>query len=120
MGSHALRRRADAGDHGRGREARPHTKRDRGGAYPVAITVVLTFTHAQLGRDAALAMLRGIVLSWIAFASCFLAIGLSLEALGVAMAICLGILAAVATSFLVIWMDRVVGATGQSKQNRSQ
>jgi uncharacterized membrane protein len=82
--------------------------------------VVLTFTHAQLGRDAALAMLRGIVLSWIAFASCFLAIGLSLEALGVAMAICLGILAAVATSFLVIWMDRVVGATGQSKQNRSQ
>jgi hypothetical protein len=36
------------------------------------------------------------------------------------MAICLGILAAVATSFLVIWMDRVVGATGQSKQNRSQ
>jgi hypothetical protein len=90
------------------------------GAYPVAITVVLTFTHAQQGRDAALAMLRGIVLSWIAFASCFLAIGVSLQALGVVVAICLGILAAVATSFPVHWMNRVVGAIGQSKQNRRQ
>ena len=31
--------------------------------YPVAITVVVTFTHVQLGRDGVLAMLRGSVLS---------------------------------------------------------
>ena len=70
--------------------------------YPVAISVVLTFTHAQLGRNAALAMLRGNVLSWISFASCFFAIGLSLDALGTAPAIGLGVLAAVATSVLAI------------------
>ena len=80
------------------------------GTYPVALTVVITFTHAQLGRNAAVAMLRGNVLSWIAFASCFLAIGLSLEALGTALAIGLGVLAAVATSVLVLGTDRVVAS----------
>src|SRR6516162_7774542 len=79
--------------------------------YPTAITVVLTFTHAQLGRNAALAMLRGNVLSWISFASCFLAIGLSLEALGIPPAIGLGVLAAIATSVLVLWTDRQVSAS---------
>ena len=81
------------------------------GTYPTAITVVLTFTHAQLGRNAALAMLRGNVLSWISFASCFLAIGLSLDALGIAPAIGLGVLAAIATSVLVLWTDRRVSAS---------
>jgi hypothetical protein len=80
------------------------------GTYPVAITVVITFTHAQLGRNAALDMLRGSVLSWISFVSCFLAIGLSLEALGTALAIGLGVLAAVATSVLVLWTDRIVAS----------
>ena len=78
------------------------------GTYPVAITVVVTFAHRQRGRNAAVAMLRGCVLSWISFASCFLAIGLSLEAVGVALAIGLGALAAVGTSIVVLWMDRVV------------
>jgi hypothetical protein len=78
------------------------------GTYPVVSTVVMTFTHAQLGREAALAMLRGSVLSWIAFASCFLAIGLSLEATGLALSICLGVLAAVATSVLALWTDRAL------------
>ncbi len=78
------------------------------GTYPVAITVVITFTHSQFGRNAALAMLRGSILSWISFASCFLAIGLSLEALGIALAIGLGVIAAVTTSVLVLWTDRVV------------
>ena len=72
------------------------------GTYPVVITVVITFTHSQFGRNAALAMLRGSVLSWISFASCFLAIGLSLEAVGIALAIGLGALAAVATSVFVL------------------
>jgi hypothetical protein len=76
------------------------------GTYPVAITVVLAFTHRQLGRNAALAMLRGIVLSWLSFASCFLAIGLSLETQGIALAIGVGVLAAVTTSVLVLWLDQ--------------
>jgi hypothetical protein len=78
------------------------------GTYPVAITVVVTFTHVQLSRDAVLAMLRGSVLSWFAFASCFLAIGLLVEELGVAVSMSVGVLAAVVTSVLVLWIDRVV------------
>jgi hypothetical protein len=62
------------------------------GTYPVAMTLVITFTHRQSGRDAVLAMLRGCVLSWISFTNCFLAIALSLEALGTAPAIGLGLL----------------------------
>jgi hypothetical protein len=78
------------------------------GTYPVAITVVITFTHVQFGRNAVLAMLRGSVLSWISFAICFLVIGLSLEALGIASTISLGVLAAVATSLLVLKADQVI------------
>jgi hypothetical protein len=81
------------------------------GTYPVAISVMMTFTHAQIGRNAVLAMLRGNVLSWLSFTSCFLAIGLSLEPLGIAVAIGLGALAAVATSVLVLWADLQRSAT---------
>jgi hypothetical protein len=56
------------------------------------------------------AMLRGSVLSWIAFASCFLAVGLALEAQGLAVAFALGVLAAVATTVLVLWIDRRLAA----------
>ena len=78
------------------------------GTYPVAVTVVIAFTHTQLGRNAALAMLRGSILSWFSFASCFLTIGLWVEVVGTALAVSLGVLAAVATSVLVLWTDRVV------------
>jgi len=77
------------------------------GTYPVAITVVVTFTHAQLGSDAVAAMLRGSVLMWFGFVSCFLAIGLLIEKLGIAVSMSFGVLAAVATSVLVLWLDRV-------------
>jgi hypothetical protein len=89
------------------------------GTYPVAITVVITFTHSQIGRNAVLDMLRGSVLSWISFASCFLAIGLSLEALGIASAIGLGVLAAVMTSVLVLWTDRVVAQASVRRSTAS-
>jgi hypothetical protein len=85
------------------------------GTYPVAITVVITFTHRQFGRNAALAMLRGSALSWISFASCFLAIGLSLETFGTGMAIGLGAIAALASSVLVLWMGRVVAWNEKSR-----
>jgi hypothetical protein len=76
------------------------------GTYPVAITVVIIFTHHQFGREPVTAMLRGCVLSWISFASCFVVIGLSLEVMGSALAIVLGALAAIVTSVLVLWMER--------------
>ena len=36
-------------------------------SYPVILTVVITFTHDRWGRDAAMAMLRGVMLSLIGF-----------------------------------------------------
>jgi hypothetical protein len=85
------------------------------GTYPVAITVVVTFTHRQFGRNAALAMLRGSVLSWNSFVSCFLAVGLSIETAGTAPAIGLGALAAVATSVLALWLDRIIARKEKSR-----
>lgn len=76
------------------------------GTYPVAISVMIPFTHVQFGRSAAACMLRGCVLSWLSFANCFIVIGLSLQAAGVAPAIGVGIFAATITSILVIDADR--------------
>jgi hypothetical protein len=75
------------------------------GTFPVVTTVVVTFTHHQWGRDAAIAMLRGSVLSWIALVSCFLATGLVIKPFGLAASLGLGALAAVGTTILVLWVD---------------
>src|SRR5262245_7227738 len=56
-------------------------------------TVVMTCTHHQFGREAAIAMLRGSVLSWIAFVSSFFVIGLALNQYGLAASRGLGALA---------------------------
>jgi len=99
LGSHARSRRSDSGDQCCSRDARPILSRIAG-TCPVGITIVIAFTHAQLGRNAALAVLRGSVLSWISFVSRFLATGRSLEALGIAPAIgCV--------RGGVLWTDRV-------------
>ena len=76
------------------------------GTYPVVTTVVVAFTHHQWGRAAAVGMLRGSVLSWISFASCFLAIGLTLEVIGLAPSLILGTACAAATSVVVLWLDK--------------
>ena len=76
------------------------------GTFPVVSTVVVAFTHHQWGREAAVGMLRGSVLSWISFASCFLAIGITLETIGLAPSLMLGAGFAAATSFVVLWLDR--------------
>ena len=76
------------------------------GTYPIVTTVMIPFTHHQFGRDAAIAMLRGSVLSWIGFASCFLVTGLVLQAYGLATALSLGALATLATMVVVLWIDR--------------
>ena len=76
------------------------------GTYPVITTVVLTFTHHQWSRGAAVALLREILFSWISFASCFLVIGLTLHEDGLAVSFALGALAAAVTSGLVLALDR--------------
>jgi hypothetical protein len=76
------------------------------GTYPVVTTVVTTFTHRQLGREAASIMLRGSVLSWLSFVSCFLVIGLTLKSRGIAVSMGLGALAALVTTIGVLWVDR--------------
>jgi protein-S-isoprenylcysteine O-methyltransferase Ste14 len=75
------------------------------GTYPVVTTVVMTFTHHQFGREAAIAMLRGSVLSWIGFVSSFFAVGLAIKPYGLAVSLGFGVLAAVGTTILVLWVD---------------
>ena len=62
----------------------------------------------RAGAPLALRAVTGTYHGRFSFASCFLVIGLSLEAPGIALAIGLGVLAAVMTSVLVLWTDRVV------------
>jgi hypothetical protein len=76
------------------------------GTYPVVTTVVTTFTHRQMGREAAVAMMRSSVLAWFGFVSCFLVIGFTLKSYGLAASLCLGALAAVGTTIVVLWIDR--------------
>ena len=78
------------------------------GTYPVITTVVLNITHHQWSREAAVALLRGILFRWISFASCFLvSIGITLHEYGLAvLSSALGALAAAVTSGLVLALDR--------------
>jgi hypothetical protein len=83
------------------------------GTYPVVTTVVTTFTHHQMGREAAVTMMRGSVLSWLSFVSCFLVVGLTLKSHGLAASLGLGALAALVTTILVLWIDRLAAARTQ-------
>lgn len=74
--------------------------------FPVVSSVVLTFTHHQQGAGAALEMIRGSILSWFSFATFFLTIGLTLPFLGLAPALVLGTIGALASSRVVLWVDR--------------
>ena len=77
------------------------------GTFPIAISVIVAFTHWQSGPQAVALMLRGCVVSWISFTNCFVVVGLTLEALGVAAALGLGVLVGVLTS-VVILLSEVV------------
>lgn len=76
------------------------------GTYPVVTTVVTTFTHHQLGPEAAIAMMRSSVLTWFGFVVCFVVIGLTLKSYGLAASLCFGVLAAVGMNIAVFWIDR--------------
>lgn len=76
------------------------------GTYPVISTVVVSFTHHQWGREAAVAILRGMMLSLISFASTFMVVGLLLTELGLAVTYALACLAGGVTSVSVLAIDR--------------
>lgn len=81
------------------------------GTFPIAISVVVAFTHHQSGPDAASTMLRGCILSWIAFANCFIVIGLTVDHLGVVTALGLGVLVGALTSAVSLCSRRLKPAT---------
>ena len=90
------------------------------GTYPVVSTVATTFTHHRFGRDAAIAMVRGSVLSWIGFVSCFLVIGLALKPYGLAASLGLAALATVGTTILVLWIDRFAASRTRREAIKSE
>jgi hypothetical protein len=71
-------------------------------SFPVILTVVGSFSHHQLGRDAVLRMHRGITISLIGFALFFFVIGSLTPTLGLALSFALGTLASLAFSGTLI------------------
>jgi hypothetical protein len=75
-------------------------------SYPVILTVVGSFTHHQLGRDAILQVLRGISLSLIGFVLFFLVAGYGIPSLGFATAFALAAVTSMSFSGLMIALTR--------------
>ena len=75
--------------------------------YPAMVTVIGTFTHRQWGLDAVRHMLRGLTLSLLVFVAFFLAVGISLPAVGlVASFIVAAALVLVIDAVLLVMMRR--------------
>ncbi|HRD77042.1 MAG TPA: hypothetical protein PK264_14115 [Hyphomicrobiaceae bacterium] len=75
------------------------------GTFPAISTVVVTFTHHRWGAGAATAIMRGLLLSLLSFASCFLVIGELIISHGIAVSFLLGVLAGGVTSLAVLSAD---------------
>jgi hypothetical protein len=75
-------------------------------SYPVILTVVGSFTLHQWGRDALLAILRGISLSLLGFVAFFAVLGHAMPVIGLEAAFALATVAGVAISALLIVVDR--------------
>jgi hypothetical protein len=76
-------------------------------SYPVILTVVGSFTHHQLGRDAILRVLRGIALSLIGFAIFFCVVGTLTPSLGLVTAFAIAAAASISFSgSLILWSQR--------------
>jgi hypothetical protein len=75
------------------------------GTFPAISTVVVTFTHHRWGASAAVAIMRGLLLSLLSFASCFLVIGELVISHGIPVAYGLGAAAAAMTSLIVLPVD---------------
>jgi hypothetical protein len=75
-------------------------------SFPVILTVVGSFTHHQLGRDAILRVLRGISLSLIGFVLFFLVAGYGMPIVGFFPAFGLAALVSVSFSGMTILISR--------------
>lgn len=74
--------------------------------YPAITSVVTPFTHARAGADAARRILRGVLLSHIAFALLFLTVAVSIEAIGVVASYAAALTVALTVSAGVFIADR--------------
>jgi hypothetical protein len=74
--------------------------------YPVVLTVVGSFTHHQLGADAVLRILRGIMLSLLSFVAFFFVAGTVIDQIGLVIAYALAAGVAVAMSAALIATTR--------------
>jgi hypothetical protein len=74
--------------------------------YPVVLTVVGSFTHHQLGADAVLRILRGIMLSLLSFVAFFFVTGTVIDQIGLVAAYALAAGVAVAMSAALIAITR--------------
>lgn len=75
-------------------------------SYPVIMTVIGSFTHSQWGSDAVLRILRGMTLSLFSFVAFFLIVGYGLPVLGLVTSFALATVAALATSGLLVVLNR--------------
>ena len=75
------------------------------GTFPAISTVVVTFTHHRWGAAAAIAIMRGLLLSLLSFASCFMVIGELLPSSGIVIAYSAGVVAGALTSLAVLPLD---------------
>ncbi len=75
-------------------------------SYPVILTVVGSFTHHQLGRDAILRVLRGISLSLVGFVLFFLVAGYGIPYLGFTTAFVLAALTSMSFSGVMIAINQ--------------
>jgi len=74
--------------------------------YPVILSIVGTFTHAQWGWRAAIQLTRGVSLSLLSFVGFFLVVGSTAESVGLVWAFLLASLVALAISSLLVLSNR--------------
>ncbi len=75
-------------------------------SYPVIMTVIGAFTHHQWGADAVLRIHRGISLSLLTFVVFFLIVGYGMPVIGLAASFAVAAVTAIATSALLITINR--------------
>lgn len=74
--------------------------------FPVIMTVIGTFTHAQWGGGATILLFRAILISLLSFVMFFLVVALTVERFGLAESYGLGALASVVTSSAILLWRR--------------
>lgn len=85
------------------------------GAFPVIMTVTMSFMHRQWGHAAVAVSLRGILLSLLSFVSFFIAIAVALTKTSIPAAYLIAMAAAVLTSMATLAIARVVRRVRQAR-----